>query len=89
MEKLQVEDYEEIHQSTSSEEDWRIYVFGTRSLHRIMGYRWYDFVKSAIVPWDQFEAYYYSIDRQRQLQLYGHRVILKTTDPELKEHYAS
>ena len=36
----------------------RIDVFGTRCLRRIMGYRWHDKVKSAIVPRDRFEAYY-------------------------------
>ena len=37
---------------------WRIDVFCTKCLCRIMGYCWYDCVKSPIVPWDWFEADY-------------------------------
>ena len=50
----------------------RIDVFGTRCLHRIMGYRWNDFVSNQQLFRETDLRPITSIVRQRQLRLYGH-----------------
>ena len=59
----------------------RLNVFGTRSLRRIMGYRWDDFVSNERLLQETAMRPITSIVRERQLRLYGHVARLPDVDP--------
>ena len=59
----------------------RLNVFGTRSLRRILGYRWSDFVSNDRVLREARMRCISCIITQRQLQLYGHVARFPGNDP--------
>ncbi len=56
-------------------------VFGTKCLRRIMGYRWNVFVSTQRLLHETGSRFVTSIDRERQLRLYGHVARLPDVDP--------
>ena len=59
----------------------RLDVFGTMSLRRIMGYRWYDFVSNERLLRETDSRHVTSIICERQLRLYGHVARFPEIDP--------
>ena len=59
----------------------RLNVFGTKSLRRILGYRWSDFVSNDRVYKEARMRCITCIITQRQLQLHGHVARFPRTDP--------
>ena len=55
--------------------------FGTRSLRRIHGYRWSDFVSNERLLRETQMRFVTCIVRERQLRLYGHVAHFPDTDP--------
>ena len=60
---------------------WRLNSFGTRSLRRILGYRWLDFVSNERMLRDTQMRSVTDIVRERQLWLYGHVTCFPDADP--------
>ena len=60
---------------------WRLNFFGTRSLRRILGYRWSDFVSNERLLRETQMRFVTCIVRERQLQLYGHVAHFPDADP--------
>ncbi len=58
-----------------------LHAFGTKCLHRIMGYRWNDFVSNQRLLHETGSKSVTSIVRERQLRLYGHVARLPDVDP--------
>ena len=56
-------------------------VFGSKCLHMIMGYRWYDVVSNQRLFRETDSRPITSIVRQRQLRLYGHVARYLEADP--------
>ena len=59
---------------------WRLNSFGTRSLRRILGYRWSDFVSNERLLRQTQMRFVTCIVRERQLRLYGHVVHFPDAD---------
>ncbi|KAG0710593.1 putative uncharacterized transposon-derived protein F52C9.6 [Chionoecetes opilio] len=59
----------------------RINAFGNKCLHRIMGYRWDDYVSNQRLYREAESRPITCIVRQRQLRLYGHVARYPETDP--------
>ena len=60
---------------------WRLNSFGTRSLRRILGYRWSDFVFNERLLRETQMRFVTCIIREHQLRLYGHVARFPDTDP--------
>ena len=60
---------------------WRLNSFGTRSLRRILGNRWSDFVSNERLLRETQMRFVTCIVHERQLQLYGHVARFPDTDP--------
>ena len=60
---------------------WRLNSFGTRSLRRILGYRWSDFVSNERVLRETRMRFVTCIVREHQLWLYGHVARFPDADP--------
>ena len=60
---------------------WRLNSFGTRSLRRILGYRWLDFVSNQRLLRETQMRFVTCIVRERQLRLYGHVARFPDADP--------
>ena len=58
----------------------RLYSFGTRSLWRILGYRWSDFVSNERLLRETQKRFVTCIVREHQLRLYGHVARFPDTD---------
>ena len=59
---------------------WRLNSFGTRSLRRILGYRWSDFVSERLLRETQMR-FVTCIVREHQLRLCGHVARFPDADP--------
>ena len=59
----------------------RLNSFGARSLRRILGYRWSDFVSYERLLRETRMRFVTCIVRERQLRLYGHVARFSDTDP--------
>ena len=59
----------------------RLNSFGTRSLRRILGYRWLDFVSNERLLRETQMRFVTCIARERQLRLYGHVAHFPDADP--------
>ena len=59
---------------------WRL-DSGTRSLRRILGYRWFDFVSNERLLRETQMRFVTCIVRECQLQLYGHVARFPDADP--------
>ena len=59
----------------------RLNSFGTMSLRRILGYRWYDYMSNDLVLREAGLRQVTCIVRERQLRLYGHVARLPAEDP--------
>ena len=59
----------------------RLNSFGTRSLQRILGYRWSDFVSSERLLRETQMRFVTCIVREHQLKLYGHVAHFAGADP--------
>ena len=59
----------------------RLNSFGTRSLQRIIGYRWSDFVSKERLLRETQMIFVTCIVRERQLRLYGHVARFPDADP--------
>ena len=60
---------------------WRFNSFGTRSLRRILGYRWSDFVSNERLLREIQMSFVTCIVRERQLRLHGHVARFPDADP--------
>ena len=60
---------------------WRLNSFGTRSLRRILGYRWSDFVSNERLLRKTQMRFVTCIVRECQLRLYGHVARFPDADP--------
>ena len=60
---------------------WRLNSFGTRSLRRILGYFWSDFVSIERLLRETQMRFVTCIVRERQLRLYGHVARFTDADP--------
>ena len=60
---------------------WRLNSFGTRSLRRILGYLWSDFVSNERLLRETQVRFVACIVRERQLRLYGHVARFPDADP--------
>ena len=60
---------------------WRLNSFGTRSLRRILGYRWSDFGSNERLLRETQMRFVTCIVCEHQLQLYGHVARFPDTDP--------
>ena len=60
---------------------WRLNSFGTRSLRRILGYRWSDFVSNERLLRETLMRFVTCIVREHQLRLYGHVARFLYADP--------
>ena len=60
---------------------WRLNSFGTRSLWRILGYRWSDFVSNERLLRETRMRFVTCIVRERQLRLCGHVAHFPDADP--------
>ena len=60
---------------------WRLNSFGIRSLRRIFGYRWSDFVSNERLLRETQMKFVTCIVREHQLRLYGQGVSFPDTDP--------
>ena len=60
---------------------WRLNSFGTRSLRRILGYRWLDFVSNERLLRETQMRFVTCIVREHQLWLYGHVARFPDADP--------
>ena len=60
---------------------WRLNSFGTRSLRRILGYHWSDFVSNECLLRETQIRFVTCIVRERQLLLYGHVAHFPDADP--------
>ena len=61
----------------------RLNSFGTRSLRRILGYRWSDFVSNERLLRETQMRFVTCIVRERQLRLYGYVARFPNADPAL------
>jgi len=61
---------------------WRLNSFGTRSLQRIIGYHWSDFVSNEQLLRETQMRFVTCIVVKHQLWLYGHVAQFPDTDPE-------
>ena len=59
----------------------RLNSFGTRSLRRILGYRWSDFLSNERLLRETQMRFVTCIVRERQLRLYGHVACFPDADP--------
>ena len=59
----------------------RINSFGTKSLRRIMGYRWFDRISNDRLLTETDSRYISDMVRERQLRLYGHVARFSVIDP--------
>ena len=59
----------------------RLNSFGTRSLRRILGYRWLDFVSNERLLRETQMRFVICLVRERQLWLYGHAAHFPDADP--------
>ena len=59
---------------------WRLHSFSTRSLRKILGYRWSDFVSNERLL-RETDQICYLIVREHQLHLYGHVASFPDADP--------
>ena len=60
---------------------WRLNSFGTRSLRRILGYRWSDFVSNEQLLRESQMGFVTCIVCEHQLRLYGHVARFPDADP--------
>ena len=60
---------------------WRLHSFGTRSLWRILVYRWSDLASNERLLRENQMRFVTGIVRERQLQLYGHVAHFPDADP--------
>ena len=60
---------------------WRLHSFGTRSLHRILGYHWSDFVSNEWLLRETQMRFLTCTVREHQLWLYGHVARFPDADP--------
>ena len=60
---------------------WRLNSFGTRSLRRILGYHWSDFVSNKWLLGETLMRFVTCIVREHQLRLYGHVAHFPDADP--------
>ena len=60
---------------------WRLNSFGTRSLRRILGNRWSDFVSNERLPRETQMRFVTCIVCEHQLRLYGHVAHFPDADP--------
>ena len=60
---------------------WRLDSFGARSLQRILGYCWSDFVSNKWLLRETQMRFVTCIVRERQLRLYGHVACFPDADP--------
>ena len=60
---------------------WRLDSFGSRSLRRILGDRWSDFVSNELLLKETQMRFVTCILREHQLQLYGHVARFPDDDP--------
>ena len=60
---------------------WRLNSFGTRSLRRILGYHWSDFVSNERLLRETQMRFVTCIFHERQLRLYGHVARFHDADP--------
>ena len=60
---------------------WRLHCFGTRSLRRILGYRWSDFVSNEQLLRETQMRFVTRIVREHQLQLYVYVAHFQDADP--------
>ena len=60
---------------------WRLHYFGARSLRRILGDRWSDFVSNEQLLRETQMRFVTCMVRERQLQLYGHVAHFPDADP--------
>ena len=60
---------------------WRFNSFGTRSLRRILGYRWSDFVSNEWLLRETQMRFVTCLVHERQLRLYGHVARFPDADP--------
>ena len=60
---------------------WRLHSFGTRSLRRILGYLWSDFVSNERLLREAQIRFVTYIVHERQLRLYGHAARFPDADP--------
>ena len=60
---------------------WKLNSFGTKSLWRILGYRWSDFVSNEQLLRETQMRFVTCIVRERQLWLYGHVAPYLDADP--------
>ena len=60
---------------------WRLNSFGSRSLRRIFGYRWSDFVSNERLLGEILMRFVTCIVHDHQLRLYGHMVGFPGADP--------
>ena len=60
---------------------WRLNSFSTRSLRRILGYHWSDFVSNEWLLRETEMRFVACIVREHQLRLYGHVACFPDADP--------
>ena len=60
---------------------WRLNSFGSRSLRRILGYRWSDFVSNKRLLRETRMRFVTCVVRERQLRLCGHVARFPDADP--------
>ena len=60
---------------------WRLNSFGTRSLRRILGYHWSDFVSNERLLRETQMRFATCVVREGELQLYGHVARFPDADP--------